>query len=407
MADHMGQQFGTYQLTSLLAETAITEVYHGEQRYSHIDVAIKLLRHPFATSEAIDAFRGEARALAALIHPHIVRIQSFDVQNQIGFLVMDFAPGGSLRQRHPSGELVPLETIVGYTKQAADALQSIHDQRIVHQDLKPESLLVGHQDEILLAGFYLASAYPPADAQPPEEGRVVTAYLAPEQLQGKAYPASDQYSLGIIVYEWLSGALPFQGAGAELAQHILKSAPPTLQQGTLAVSPVIERVVMRALAKDPAKRFASVQAFASALEEAAASVPQGAVAATPHPAPKQPVAAQAARGSSPQAAAAQARVPTAQSAGRTPQHGPAQPSNERFGPPTQQTAWQGQPMPARAPAPPQPRPGQPAPYQTPYQQSNWQRPNPQPRSFNAANIGCIVTVIVIAFIAIIYILANH
>lgn len=402
MADHIGQQFGTYQLTSLLAETAITEVYHGEQRYSHIDVAIKLLQRPLATSEAIDGFRSEARALAALIHPHIVRIQSFDVQNQIGFLVMDYAPGGSLRQRHPNGELVPLETIVGYTKQAADALQSIHNQGIVHQALKPESLLIGHQDEVLLAGFYLASAYPPADAQTSEESRKVTAYLAPEQLQGKAYPASDQYALGIIVYEWLSGARPFQGAGTELAQHILTSAPPTLQQGMLAVSPVVERVVMRALAKDPTKRFASVQAFASALEEAAASVPQGAgAAAAPHPAAKQTVAAQAGRGSSPQAAAhgpasqAHARVPAAQGTARSPQYPPIQQPAERFGP-TQQQAWQGQP-----------RPGQPAPYQTPYQQSNWQRPAAPKRSFNGANIGCVVTVIVIAFIAIIYILANH
>src|ERR1051326_2896205 len=197
MADRVGQQFGAYQLSSLLAETSIAEVYHGEQRYSHIDIAIKLLRRPLATTAAIDTFRGEARTLAALIHPHIVRTLSFDVQDQIGFLVMDYAPGGSLRQRHPKGEALPLDTILTYTKQAADALHYLHEQGVVHQALQPESLLIGHQqDEVVRAGFYLASAYPPADAEPPEEGRAVTAYLAPEQLQGKPGPASDQYALG-------------------------------------------------------------------------------------------------------------------------------------------------------------------------------------------------------------------
>ncbi len=385
MADRAGQQFGAYQLTSLLAENALTKVYHGEQRYSHIDVAIKLLRRPLATTEEIDLFRSEARTLAALSNPHIARVLSFDVQNQIGFLVMDHMPGGTLRQRHPGGAALPLETILPYTKQIAEALDYAHDQGVVHQALRPENLLVGHQEEIVLAGFYLASAYPPAENETTGEPNRVTAYLAPEQLQQKPFPASDQYALGIIVYEWLSGALPFQGSGAELAQHIFKSAPPPLHGGTLAVSPVVERVVMRALAKDPAKRFTSVQAFAAALEEAshAAPAPQPAAvsAATSAPASRQPASAgrapasQAGHAPAPQAAA---YPPAGQAHARTPQ------------PPPQQ-AWQKQP----------------APYQTPAQPPAWQRPAAPARSARSNNAGCIVGIIIAAAVLVfIFALAN-
>jgi serine/threonine protein kinase len=389
MADRAGQQFGLYQLTSLLTESPTAEVYRGEQRYSHINVAIKLLRRPLTTTAEIDAFRGEARTLAGLGHPHIVRILSFDVQDQTGFLVMDYAPGGTLRQRHPSGEAVPLEIILPYVKQAVEALQYAHDQGVVHQALKPEKLLLGHQDAIVLAGFYLASAYPPADAQTPEETRTVTAYLAPEQLQGRASPASDQYALGVMVYEWLSGAPPFQGSGAELAQHILKTAPPPLYGGAPTRWAAGERVLMRALAKDPAKRFASVSAFAAALEEAAQAepVPQAAAASTAAaPASKQsaaahPAAAQPARGSAPQPTAA---------------HPPAGQAHARASAPASYPQ----------PAPQQNWSRQPAPYQAPAQPPVWQRPSAPARSSSAGTVGCIIAIIVVILVAFFAILAN-
>lgn len=405
MADRAGQQFGAYQLTSLLAESPIAEVYRGEQRYSHIDVTIKLLRRPLATTEEIDLFRSEARTLAALINPHIVRVLSFDVQNQIGFLVMDFVPGGTLRQHHPSGEALPMETILPYTKQVADALQYAHDQGVIHQALRPENLLVGHQDEMVLAGFHLASAYPPAENETTEETNSVSSYLAPEQLQKKPAPASDQYALGIIIYEWLSGIIPFQGSGIELVQQILKSAPAPLHGGTLIVASAVEQVVMRALAKDPAKRFASIQAFAAALEEAAqaapAPQPSTTSAAVSAPASRRPVAAgytaaaQPGGPPAPQSAAyppagqVHARTPSAQGPSRTPQPGPAQPPTERFGPPPSQ-AWQRQPAPNQASARP------PA----------WHRSPAPTQSGRSSNAGCIVAIVIVVVIALIYILAN-
>ncbi len=390
MADRVGQQFGVYQLTSMLAESPFTEVYRGEQRYSHIEVAVKLLRRPLASAEEIDAFRGEARALAALVHPHIARLLSFDVQEQTGYLVMDYAPGGTLRQRHPGGAIVPLETILPYAKQIADALQYAHEQSVVHQALKPESLLIGHQDEIVLAGFYLASAHQSTDQQKPEPIIAVTAYLAPEQIQGKPGPASDQYALAAIVYEWLSGSPPFQGPGTELAQQILTAAPPPLHTGVPALASAIERVVMRALAKDPAKRFASVQAFAAALEEAAQAMP------APQPAAAPAASAQAAA----KQPAAAGHATTAQ-----PARGPARPAQP--GPAQPQPTWQGQ-RPAQAPAPVQQAGARPpVPYQVPAQPPAWQRPPARTRSSNMNTMGCVIAIILVTLIVFIIIMSSH
>jgi serine/threonine protein kinase len=377
MADQVSQQFGVYQLTNLLAESRFARVYRGEQRYSHIEVAVKLLRRPLATTEEVDAFRGEARTLAALIHPHIVRVLSFDVQEQTGYLVMDYAPGGTLRQRHARGEIVPLETILSYTKQIADALSYTHEQGVVHQGLMPESLLIGHQDEIVLAGFYLASAHQVADQQTQEHVIAVTSYLAPEQIQGKPGPASDQYALAVLVYEWLSGSLPFQASGNELAQQILTAAPPPLHADASRPAPAVERVVLRALAKDPAKRFASVQAFIAALEEAAqaGSAPQPAAAASAQAPARQPVAAG-------RAAA---------------QPGLTQP----------QAAGQRQPAPPRAPAAQQARARPPASYQPYAQQPAWQRSPAPRRSSNANAFGWVILIIVLAVIGMIVALASH
>lgn len=410
MADRVGQQFGTYQLISLLAESPIAEVYRGEQRYSHIAVALKLLRRPLATTEEIDAFRGEARTLARLIHPHIARVLGFDVQDHTGFLVMDYVPGGTFRQRYPGGEAQTLETILPAIKQAADALQYAHEQGVNHQALKPESLLVGNQDEVVLAGFRLASAYPPAENQPPEEINPVTAYLAPEQLLGKSGPASDQYALGVIAYEWLRGAVPFGGSGAELAQQILKAAPPPLYGEALTPWSVVERVLLRALAKDPAKRFATIQAFAAALVEAAqaepAVQPAAASVSVPGSSSKQPVAAAhpaAARNPGSQSAHSQAgqaptRVPAPPGPARAAHPAPLQAPAERFGTPPPQAPWQGQAPPQRPPTPaPQAWQRQPGPA----------RPPAPERSARSSNVGCIIAIMVVAVIGLIVLLSAH
>ncbi len=164
MPDHVGQQLGSYQLIQMLGQGHWGSVYLGEHVHLRTLAAIKLLHGPWDESE-VEGFLGEARTLAYLRHPHIVRVLDFGVQQGTPFLVMEYAPGGTLRQLHPKGMRLPLQTVVAYLKQVASALQYAHDQRLIHRDLKPENLLLGHDQQVWLSDFGLgceAMPLPPA-----------------------------------------------------------------------------------------------------------------------------------------------------------------------------------------------------------------------------------------------------
>jgi WD40 repeat protein len=266
MAERVGQQLGNYRLVSLLGEGGFAEVYLGEHIHLGTQAAIKVL-HAQLTSNEMEQFRLEARTIAHLEHPHIVRILDFGIEGKTPFLVMSYAPNGTLHQRHPKGAVLPVMTIVSYMRQIADALQYAHDEKLIHRDIKPENMLIGRRNEVLLSDFGIALIAQTSRYQSTQDVIGTVAYMAPEQIQGKPRPASDQYALGIVVYEWLSGDRPFHGSFTELcAQHMFAS-PPSLQQKISTISPEVEQVVQTALAKDPHQRFASVQAFATALEQ--------------------------------------------------------------------------------------------------------------------------------------------
>ncbi len=151
-------------------------------------------------------------------------------------------------------------------KQIADAVQYAHDKKIIHRDIKPENMLLGRRDEVLLSDFDLAIVAQSSRAQSTQEVAGTTTYMAPEQVLGKARPASDQYALGVVIYEWLSGIPPFRGSLEEVTTQHLFAPPLPLREKVSAISPEVEQVVLRALEKDPHKRFASVKAFAEALQ---------------------------------------------------------------------------------------------------------------------------------------------
>ncbi len=178
---------------------------------------------------------------------------------------MDYAPAGSLRAHYPKRTRLPLSLVVEYTRQMAEALQYAHDRRVIHRDVKPENMLIGQQEEILLSDFGIAIIAHSTASQSTEGAMGTFPYMAPEQINGKPRPASDQYSLGIVVYEWLTGDRPFHGTIPELiSQHVFK-LPPPLHEKVPEISPEVEQVVMTALAKEPQQRFPSVQDFATNL----------------------------------------------------------------------------------------------------------------------------------------------
>src|SRR6266568_5503808 len=143
MADRVGEQLGNYQLIRLLGRGGFAEVYLGEHLRLGTQAAIKVLYTRLASKDAVEEFEKEARTIAHLKHPHIVRVLDYDVEDDTPFLVMDYASGGTLRKRHPRRTILSLTTIISYIKQAADALQYAHDQRVIHRDVKPENMLVG------------------------------------------------------------------------------------------------------------------------------------------------------------------------------------------------------------------------------------------------------------------------
>ncbi len=274
MTNYPGRRIDNYRLIHLLGTGQFGEVYLAESAglQTRVLVAIKILR-PLARDDQRDLIRflREVRA-ANLKHDHIVQVRDFGVKENMPFIVMEYAPNGTLRQRHPTGTLVPLPTVVSYVQQVADALQYMHDKRFVHRDIKPANMLIGAQGQILLSDFGIATIFHSTLSQSQEDMAGTVQYIAPEQIHRRARPASDQYSLAIVVYEWLCGHSPFQGTIDDIMLQHQAVPPPPLSVQIPTISSDVERVVMRALAKDPNQRFDRILDFAYALEQASPSV---------------------------------------------------------------------------------------------------------------------------------------
>jgi predicted ATPase/serine/threonine protein kinase/DNA-binding CsgD family transcriptional regulator len=270
MSDRVGQQLGNYQLLHLIGRGNFTDVYLGEHLHLDTRAAIKVLNSRLTSGES-EKLRSEARMMARLTHPHIIRVLEFGIEDGVPFLIMEYAPNGTLRQSHPKSTKVPIDLVVSYVKQVADALQYIHTQKLIHRDVKPESMLLGSNNEVLLAEFgiaIIAQSTRSQQTQQTQEAAESVVYMAPEQLMGKPRPASDQYALAVMTYEWLCGDPPFTGSVQQIASQHLSANPPPLRTKMPEISPTVEQVVMKALDKDPKQRFVHVVDFALALEEA-------------------------------------------------------------------------------------------------------------------------------------------
>jgi serine/threonine protein kinase len=269
MSDYQVSKLGNYSIVRLIGRGGFANVYLGEHIYLKIPAAIKVLNIQLV-NDTLENFLNEARIVALLEHPRIVRVLEFGVEGGITpFLVMNYAENGTLRQFYPRKSVLPWGSILSYTRQVAEALQYAHDHGVIHRDVKPENMLLGKNKRIQLSDFGLALLVQGTPHNARSAGTM--AYMAPEQLQGNPCKASDQYALGVVVYEWLCGSLPFTGSEREMTIQQLYSPPPPIHTKVRGLAPAIEKVVMKALSKDPAARFASVHEFAQALENAASS----------------------------------------------------------------------------------------------------------------------------------------
>lgn len=195
--DLLGQRLGNYRLVRLLGEGGYAQVYLGQHALLDMQAAIKVVHARFSERD-IARFLQEARAVAQLRHEHIVRVLECGLDERgLPYLVMEYAPGGSLRQRHADGMPLALTMVERYVEQIAQALQYAHDQQVIHRDVKPENVLIGAQGQLLLADYGVALLTQDSSLLPVQEVVGTTTYMAPEQLQGKPRRASDQYALGV------------------------------------------------------------------------------------------------------------------------------------------------------------------------------------------------------------------
>jgi len=267
MADYVGQQLGNYHLLRLLGQGAFATVYLGKHQYLEREAAIKVL-HTRIAADRHESFRREARTIAQLQHPHIISVYDFGVQDDLPYLVMEYTVGGTVLSHHKRGTQLSFEQIICYVKQIASALDYAHAQHVIHRDVKPENILLKSRHEAILSDFGIAVVLPTLDSLSTQGAAGTPLYMAPEQIRGKPCAASDQYALGVMVYEWLTGEAPFRGVPYQVLHQHLNVSPPSLCARLPQFPQAVEDAVFATLAKDPHHRFSTVEDFATALSQA-------------------------------------------------------------------------------------------------------------------------------------------
>ncbi len=268
-----GTRLGSHEIVAPIGAGGMGEVYRATDTRLGRDVALKVLPAEMASSpERLERFRREARAVAALNHPHIVTIHSVEESGGVHFLTMELVEGRSLDLLMAEGTL-PVGRIVEIGTALADALAAAHEKGIVHRDLKPANVMVGSGGRVKVLDFGLAKVESAAaeshnstelpTEMKTQEGVVMgtVPYMSPEQVQGRPLDhRTDIFSLGIILYEMATGQRPFHGhSSAELVSSILRDTPPSVVELRADLPVELARVIQRCLEKSAAERFPSAQ----------------------------------------------------------------------------------------------------------------------------------------------------
>src|SRR6266581_5569015 len=282
---HQGLQVGRYRLLRLIGSGGMGEVYLAADTQIGRRVAIKLFKaedtSPLSSDlsrRAVRLFRREMKTIAMLDHPHILPLFDYGEENVNGllltYMVMPFRKDGSLAAwlRRRSSKLLPLNDIEHFLFQAADALQYAHDHQIIHRDVKSSNFLIHSRKDnpdrpdLLLADFGIAK-FNSAIASLSSSIRGTPTYMAPEQWKGQPVPATDQYALGVMIYELLTGYPPFQGGLEQVMYLHINTEPEPPSTLNPSIHPDLDAVILRTLAKKPEDRFVSVSAFAQTFQE--------------------------------------------------------------------------------------------------------------------------------------------
>ncbi len=263
-----GTTLGRYELRRCVARGGMSEVYLGYDRHVRRRVAIKVL---YGSDGAfVRRFEREALAVGTLSHDHILPLYDFGEQRPWYYLVMPYVEGGTLRDYLLQKEHLSLEETGNLLDQIASALQHAHDHGVIHRDVKPSNILIRPDGHAYLVDFGLAKAKMEAESSS-HAGTVVGTpeYMAPEQTNGVSDSRSDIYSLGIILYQMLTGRVPFTADSPVTTslKHIQIPPQPPSELNSI-IPPSIEEVILKSLAKDPEQRYQESRAFSYAYKKA-------------------------------------------------------------------------------------------------------------------------------------------
>jgi serine/threonine protein kinase len=266
MQELSGTSIGRYRLRHRIAEGGMSEVYLAQDRKTAQEVAIKLVR---ANDDYYTRFQREVRAIDGLHHEHILPALDYGEYESWLYLVTPYVAQGTLDAYLAAGPL-SCEEASKILQQLADALQFAHEHGIIHRDIKPSNVLLAEGMHVYLADFGLVKSGKEQQSLTQTGFMVGTpAYIAPEMMDGSVTPACDIYALGVLLYQMLTGRLPFQADTpvAVVWKHVYeKPAPPSTLNPTL--SPAIDDVILRSLEKDPDKRFGTPRELAVAYQKA-------------------------------------------------------------------------------------------------------------------------------------------
>jgi eukaryotic-like serine/threonine-protein kinase len=260
---------GRYRLVELLGQGGMATIYRARDNQLERDVAVKILRPEYgADPDFIDRFRHEAQAAASLNHPGIVAVHDYGTDPAGPYIVMELIEGEDLATIVRRTGALPPRAAARLVAQAARAIAAAHDRGFVHRDVKPGNLLVTREGRLKVTDFGIARALSESALTLPGTTLGSVHYFSPEQARGElATPASDIYSLGIVLYELLTGRRPWTGdTAAAIATARLTGAVPSPSAAHGGIPPTIEAIVRKALAPNPDERFASAAEMAEALE---------------------------------------------------------------------------------------------------------------------------------------------
>lgn len=286
MAEIGSQQIGPYTIIRLLGEGASARTYLGKhQARSKNYIIVKVFHTPLTTDEARQTYLARAKLLKKLKHRTIAEILDFGLipeqktQQDLGYLVLQYVQGSPITQHFSPGSCNNPTEVKRVLTPIADALQYAHAMHIQHGNLHPGNLLLAERNTLMLTDF---SLLPSEVLQAANNSSAALPYQAPEQLRGNLLPASDQYALAVMTYEWLCGRRPYTATGREALLRQQEQEPvPAPRSLNSDISPMVEQVLLKALSPNPGDRFPHIQTFADAYLRALMGFPLPAGLSTP------------------------------------------------------------------------------------------------------------------------------